>query len=730
MENNTPPSSRLAVRTLLIVLGVAVGVIVYAYAWNTTEISLDPIQDPTRQSSVTRALSELFRPNIFDRDAKREVLQVPFQIGCPAGETAEQPAHSGDGPYVIFTPPCANVDEIITVEGFNFPPDGLAGLRLVRAEGQNLPFKLASVSGGQTTVSEETTFDVDPSGYFKVMLKVPRGRGLSGTTQTIEIPTISPTGWPRLSKTSHQVIDRMIETIFLALMATTLAVPVSVALSFLAARNLMKQVYLPLGTVLVGFVLLPVGGAMAHYLVSPVGKLGLDWGKGSMLGIVAPVAVTASFAVVSSAASRLRLSGLPERVRAFAMSALLLVVLIFAAGALGGISIWIGDQIDGGVGFVKHVGALTIPLGLFNLKIGQLIDSGAKNLGQFIGTLGQLADLTIGALAAVAGASLLGSVGASVSAGLLRGVRGTLSHVLGAILGFLSGAILLAATAYVGMQAVLLSLLTPVVAAVLGGRILFLLYQHAFGVDKLRRDETAADRLIRMALSIIGSLIAFLVTAYVLNMVGAIVDERLPSIRTWDVGPFSVRMYIAKAAIIGAVLGALGGGLSGTHVSFPLGLAIYNTSRTILNTLRSIEPLIMGIVFVIWVGVGPFAGVLALTLHSIASLGKLYSEQVESIDPGPIEAIQATGANRLQTIVYGVVPQIVPPYIAFTMYRWDINVRMSTIIGFVGGGGIGFLLQQQINLLQYKEAGVAVLAIAIVVSVLDYTSAWLREKII
>jgi phosphonate transport system permease protein len=76
------------------------------------------------------------------------------------------------------------------------------------------------------------------------------------------------------------------------------------------------------------------------------------------------------------------------------------------------------------------------------------------------------------------------------------------------------------------------------------------------------------------------------------------------------------------------------------------------------------------------------------------------------------------------------VPQIVPPYIAFTMYRWDINVRMSTIIGFVGGGGIGFLLQQQINLLQYKEAGVAVLAIAIVVSVLDYTSAWMRERII
>jgi phosphonate transport system permease protein len=159
-------------------------------------------------------------------------------------------------------------------------------------------------------------------------------------------------------------------------------------------------------------------------------------------------------------------------------------------------------------------------------------------------------------------------------------------------------------------------------------------------------------------------------------------------------------------------------------------MVIYNAVRTTLNATRSIEPLIMGIVFVIWVGIGPFAGVLALTLHSIASLGKLYSEQVENIDAGPIEAIQATGANRLQTIIYAVVPQIVPPYLAFTMYRWDINVRMSTIIGFVGGGGIGFILQQQINLLQYQNAGVAMLAIAVVVSVLDYASAAIRERMI
>jgi ABC-type phosphate/phosphonate transport system permease subunit len=89
---------------------------------------------------------------------------------------------------------------------------------------------------------------------------------------------------------------------------------------------------------------------------------------------------------------------------------------------------------------------------------------------------------------------------------------------------------------------------------------------------------------------------------------------------------------------------------------------------------------------------------------------------VESILPGPLEAVTATGANRLQTIIYAVVPQIIPPYISYTMYRWDINVRMSTIIGFVGGGGIGFLLQQNINLLNYRAASAQMLAIAIVVA--------------
>ncbi len=160
-----------------------------------------------------------------------------------------------------------------------------------------------------------------------------------------------------------------------------------------------------------------------------------------------------------------------------------------------------------------------------------------------------------------------------------------------------------------------------------------------------------------------------------------------------------------------------------------LTMGLYYLTRTILNIIRSIEPLIWALIAVVWVGLGPFAGIVALTLHSIAALGKLYSEAIEGIDAGPIEAIQATGANRLQTIMFGVIPQMISPFISFSIYRWDINVRMSTVIGLVGGGGIGFLLVQYIRLLDYRSAGIAVWFIAITVATLDYVSAEIRNRL-
>ncbi len=160
-----------------------------------------------------------------------------------------------------------------------------------------------------------------------------------------------------------------------------------------------------------------------------------------------------------------------------------------------------------------------------------------------------------------------------------------------------------------------------------------------------------------------------------------------------------------------------------------LTLAVYFVVRTFLNIIRSIEPLIIAIIFVVWVGLGPFAGVMALTIHSIAALGKLYSEQVENIEFGPIEAVRTTGANWWQIVIYSVLPQVVPLFVSFTIYRWDINVRTSTILGFVGGGGIGFLIVQWQRLSQWQAIGAAFWSIMVVVALLDYVSAKARQRL-
>ncbi len=161
-----------------------------------------------------------------------------------------------------------------------------------------------------------------------------------------------------------------------------------------------------------------------------------------------------------------------------------------------------------------------------------------------------------------------------------------------------------------------------------------------------------------------------------------------------------------------------------------LSRSLYNVVRAVMNITRSVEPLVWALIFISWVGIGPFAGVLALWVHSVAALVKLYSEQVESIDHGPVEAITATGASTLQVLRYGVVPQVIPPFLSFTIYRWDINVRMSTIIGFVGGGGIGYILKPRVDLGQWGEVGTLVILIALTVWAMDIISAKIRERIV
>lgn len=162
----------------------------------------------------------------------------------------------------------------------------------------------------------------------------------------------------------------------------------------------------------------------------------------------------------------------------------------------------------------------------------------------------------------------------------------------------------------------------------------------------------------------------------------------------------------------------------------PAGWATYGLIRGFFNIFRSIETIIWASIFAIWVGYGTvLAGILALTIHTIAALGKLFSEQVEGVSPGPLEAVWAAGGSRVQVVRYAVIPQVLPSFWAFTLYRWDINVRMSTVIALVGGGGIGDMLFYYKNQGDWPKVGAVVIVIVAIVWAMDYISGRLRERI-
>jgi phosphonate transport system permease protein len=161
----------------------------------------------------------------------------------------------------------------------------------------------------------------------------------------------------------------------------------------------------------------------------------------------------------------------------------------------------------------------------------------------------------------------------------------------------------------------------------------------------------------------------------------------------------------------------------------PIGRAVYTLIRVLVSAMRSVDVLVWAIIFALWVEMGSFAGALALLVHSVADLLKLYSEQLEGIEKGPIEAVSATGGNRLQVIRYGVIPQILNPYVSFTLYRWDINVRMATIVGMVGGGGIGWRLFSYIKAWDFSKASTLMIEVMVLVWIIDYVSSKLRERV-
>jgi len=197
-------------------------------------------------------------------------------------------------------------------------------------------------------------------------------------------------------------------------------------------------------------------------------------------------------------------------------------------------------------------------------------------------------------------------------------------------------------------------------------------------------------------------------------------------------GAFDAMMESVQIAWLGTIIGAI--------LSLPLAFLgaknvtssfVSNVTRQVLNAIRAIpEILVAVVVFIPMVGLGPYAGTLAIGVHSIGTLGKLSAEAIEGIDPGPVEAARATGGNALQVQRWGVLPQVLPEIVAFWLYRFEINIRASAILGAVGAGGIGEFLVQALNFRRYDRAGMAIIVVIVITILIDLASGWVRRRII
>jgi phosphonate transport system permease protein len=198
-----------------------------------------------------------------------------------------------------------------------------------------------------------------------------------------------------------------------------------------------------------------------------------------------------------------------------------------------------------------------------------------------------------------------------------------------------------------------------------------------------------------------------------------------------------IRYYLEEMIITMHI--ALWGTMLAIVCSIPLGLMssenlapawIYQPTRRLMDATRAINEMVFAMLFVVAVGLGPFAGVMALFIHTTGVLAKLFSEAVEAIDPLPVEGVRATGASLFQEILYGVIPQVLPLWISFSLYRFESNVRSATVVGMVGAGGIGVILWESVRGFQFQQTCAVMIVIILSVTLIDLTSQRLRKAFI
>jgi phosphonate transport system permease protein len=203
-----------------------------------------------------------------------------------------------------------------------------------------------------------------------------------------------------------------------------------------------------------------------------------------------------------------------------------------------------------------------------------------------------------------------------------------------------------------------------------------------------------------------------------------------PDFREWHTyaREMVVTVHIALWGTVLAVIAAVPMGLLSAANVAPAW--VHQPVRRVMDACRAINEMVLAMLFIVVVGLGPFAGVLALAVHSTGTLAKLFSEAVEAIDPRPVESIRATGAHKLVEVLYGVIPEVMPVWLSFTLDRFDSNLRSASVVGIVGAGGIGVVLFDVIRGSQYAQACAVLIILVITVSLIDRASAQLRKRLI
>jgi phosphonate ABC transporter permease subunit PhnE len=510
-------------------------------------------------------------------------------------------------------------------------------------------------------------------------------------------------GWPFFTFSEAAVItaERIVETIYMALLASAIGTLLAVPVSFLAARNLMENITWPLASISAAMVAIPIGGVAGWWITSQLVGLTEFVNTQPWLGLVALVVSAALIWVATRLGPPLltaeeRSTG--TKILTGVRVLLALLLLIFGLAVLAKLGLVAGAWLEENLG----------PFGF---------------LGNFLFVLADVLNLLLPAVVALLAGFITAGYASRYAQEAVLSWGNLPARILTGLLTLFGMAVLIGAV--VGFFGWLfeydLSASWILIAAITGG-LLAGIVGLAVLPHNIASDSSELGPILRVVVTILKFLLIAIFSGVAIYFLGSLLDP------IYD--PDNELPFVLMIALVGSLPAAAFSFFPAPKHPYRIGFGVYSIFRLILNALRSIEPLIMGIVFVVWVGLGPFAGLMALTLHSIAALGKLFSEQVEGIDEGPVEAITATGASRLQMVVYAVIPQVVTPFTAFALYRWDINVRMSTIIGLVGGGGIGFVLLQNIRLLHYRQASVMMLAIAVVVAALDYASSKIRSRII